>query len=57
MLLFCRTSCACALFVFVDPNTILQELKDLKALNSGGVLSNDEFLAQKDKLLKELMDL
>ena len=57
MLLFCRTSCACALFVFVDPNTILQELKDLKALNSDGFLSNDEFLAQKDELLKELMDL
>ena len=37
--------------------TILQPLKDLKALTNDGVLSNDEFLAQKEKFLKELSDL
>ena len=35
-------------------NTFLQQLKDLKALSDDGVLSSDEFLAQKEKLLKEL---
>ena len=38
-------------------STIKQQLKDLKALTNDGVLSSDEFLAQKEKLLKELSDL
>ena len=37
--------------------TILQQLEDLKALTNDGLLTNDEFLAQKENFLKELNDL
>ncbi|KAJ7394529.1 SUMO1 sentrin specific peptidase 1 [Desmophyllum pertusum] len=38
-------------------SAVLQQLRDLKALNGDGVLSDDEFLSQKEKLLKELSTL
>ena len=36
---------------------ILQQLKDLKVLTEEGVLTDVEFVAQKQKLLQELQDL
>ncbi|KAJ7380575.1 hypothetical protein OS493_009042 [Desmophyllum pertusum] len=38
-------------------SAVLQQLRVLKALNGDGVLSDDEFLSQKEKLLKELSTL
>ena len=35
-------------------SAILQQLKDLKSFNNDGVISNDEFVGQKEKLLREL---
>ena len=38
-------------------SAILQQLKGLKSLNNDGVISNDEFVDQKEKLLRELSTL
>ena len=35
-------------------SSILQQLKDLKALKDDDVLTEEEFSLQKDKLLKEM---
>ncbi|XP_073256322.1 uncharacterized protein [Porites lutea] len=35
-------------------SAILQQLKDLKSLNNDRVISDDEFVGQKEKLLREL---
>ena len=38
-------------------SSILQQLKDLKALKDNDVLTENEFSLQKDKLLKEMNSL
>ena len=38
-------------------SSILQQLKDLKALREDAVLTENEFSSQKEKLLKELKSL
>ena len=37
--------------------SIIKQLKDLKDLKEAAILSDDEFTAQKTKLVKELSDL
>ena len=38
-------------------STLLQQLKDVKALKDDGVLLESEFVSQKEKLLRELNSL
>ena len=44
----------CFLCVDRKRSAILQQLKDLKSLNNDGVISDEEFVGQKEKLLREL---